>query len=157
MLELDIFSPVSGAAVPLSDVPDKTFSDELLGPGIAVVPSNGRYCSPIDGTLSIIAGTLHAFCIRADNGIELLVHIGIDTVNLHGAGFKCHAAVGDRVKRGDPIISVNTLMCRRKNLNLISPCIVLNAVGRIKFDPCYGPSKAGSSLILSFSCSQLEE
>ena len=157
MLELDIYSPVSGTVVPLSEVPDKTFSDELLGPGVAVIPSNGKYCSPIDGTVSIIAGTLHAFCIREDNGIELLVHIGIDTVNLHGTGFKCHVTVGESVKRGDPIISVNTLLCRKKNLNLISPCIVLNAVGRIKFDPAFGLSKAGTCLILSYSCSELEE
>lgn len=102
-----VLSPVGGEVVELGDVPDPVFSTGMLGPGTAVKPAQDTVFSPVEGVVSTMVGTGHAFHLVADDGLEVLVHVGIDTVVLHGAGFSPHVAEGDRVVAGQPLVTVD--------------------------------------------------
>ncbi len=103
---VEILAPVSGKAIKLSEVEDDVFSSGALGDGLAIVPSEGLVVAPASGKVSaVIEGSNHAVGLTLDNGIELLIHIGIDTVSMNGDGFNCHVNTGDRVKAGDELIS----------------------------------------------------
>lgn len=94
-----IGSPCKGRAVALTEVPDPTFSEKILGDGFAVIPSEGKIYAPADGEVTVVFDTLHAITMTTDQGAELLIHIGLDTVTLKGAPFTAHVAAGDHVKR----------------------------------------------------------
>ena len=96
-----VTAPFSGNIVPLNKVPDETFASGVLGEGIAIEPSDGLFCSPVNGTVETIAGTKHAIGFVADGGLEILVHVGLDTVKMGGDGFTGHVHSGDAVKKGD--------------------------------------------------------
>ena len=96
-----IGSPCKGKAVALTEVPDPTFSEKILGDGFAVIPSEGKIYAPADGEVTVVFDTLHAITMTTDQGAELLIHIGLDTVTLKGAPFTAHVAAGDHVKKGD--------------------------------------------------------
>ena len=97
-----IGSPCKGKAVALTEVPDPTFSEKILGDGFAVIPSEGKIYAPADGEVTVVFDTLHAITMTTDQGAELLIHIGLDTVTLKGAPFTAHVAAGDHVKKGRP-------------------------------------------------------
>lgn len=99
-----IFSPISGEIIPLSDVQDKTFSDKLIGDGVAIIPSEGKVYAPFDGKITNIFPTKHAIGLKSDEGVELLIHIGLDTVELKGQGFISHVEEGDRVFKNQLIL-----------------------------------------------------
>ncbi len=104
----DIYvAPVTGEYLPLSEVSDPVFSQGVMGDGYAVNPTSNMIVAPAAGTIALIQDTMHAFMLRTDNGGEVLVHIGIDTVDLNGEGFTSHAKVGDKVEAGAPIIEVD--------------------------------------------------
>ena len=100
-------SPCNGNAVKMTEVNDPTFSAEMLGKGAAVVPADGKIVSPCDGTITMLFNTLHAVGITSADGIEVLLHVGIDTVNLKGNGFTAHVKQGDMVKRGDLLLTAD--------------------------------------------------
>ncbi|MFM2475442.1 PTS sugar transporter subunit IIA, partial [Burkholderia cenocepacia] len=99
--------PGAGTAIALDDVPDPVFAGRSLGDGFALEPSDGRFTSPVDGEVVTVAETSHAVGLRTPRGAEVLVHVGIDTVALRGEGFDVHVAVGDRVRVGDPLVTVD--------------------------------------------------
>ena len=101
----DVCAPCDGKCLDITDSKDQTFAGKLMGDGFLVKPTNNDVCSPASGTLTMIFPTLHAFGIKMDNDMEVLVHIGIDTVNLNGQGFKSYATVNSKVKAGQKIIS----------------------------------------------------
>lgn len=100
-----IYSPADGTVMDLSDVPDPVFSQKMMGEGIAVEPSSGEIVSPAEGEVIQIFHTKHAVGIRTRSGIELLIHVGLETVNMNGEGFTAHIKEGDKVKVGDPLIT----------------------------------------------------
>lgn len=100
-------SPCNGNAVKMSEVNDPTFSAEMLGKGAAVVPTDGKIVAPCDGTVTMLFNTLHAVGITSADGVEVLLHVGIDTVNLKGEGFTAHVKQGDMVKRGDLLLTAD--------------------------------------------------
>ncbi len=100
-------APVSGQLIPLSQVSDPAFADGLIGPGIAICPADGHIVSPCTGWVEGISDTLHAYRLRTDDGLELLLHIGIDTVELGGEGFTSAVQTGDTVQIGTPIARVD--------------------------------------------------
>ena len=102
-----VTAPFSGNIVPLNKVPDETFASGVLGEGIAIEPSDGLFCSPVNGTVETIAGTKHAIGFVADGGLEILVHVGLDTVKMGGDGFTGHVHSGDAVKKGDLILEID--------------------------------------------------
>lgn len=100
-----ILSPMNGRSIPLTEVADPTFGDELMGKGIAFVPSEGILTSPVNGTVMNIFKTKHAIVIHSDSGAELLIHVGINTVKLRGQYFEALVESGTKVKAGDPILN----------------------------------------------------
>lgn len=122
-----VLSPLSGRAVALESVPDATFAQGVLGQGAAIEPSEGRVTAPADGTVSTIFDTHHAGGLALDNGAELLIHIGINTVELNGEGFTAHVSEGDRVTRGQTLITFDKEFIASKGYNTITPVIVSNS------------------------------
>ncbi len=101
---LEIGSPINGKSIPIEDVKDPMFSQKMMGDGVAVVPSGNTFVAPCDGVISALFPSMHAYGITAADGTEILVHIGMDTVNENGNGFKSSTTQGASVKKGDVII-----------------------------------------------------
>ena len=123
---LKLVAPVNGKSVPLSEVPDPVFAQKMAGDGLAMDPADDIIVAPADGELTLVFNTKHAFAMTLDNGIELLVHIGIETVSLNGEGFEQLAEAGTKVKAGTPIIKVDREFVKSKNLPLITPVLITN-------------------------------
>ncbi|MDF2882158.1 MAG: putative system, N-acetylglucosamine-specific component [Clostridiaceae bacterium] len=123
---LEIVAPISGNVIELDQVPDKVFAEKLVGDGAAIDSTGDVIKAPVDGTLTLIFKTNHAFAITTKQGIELLIHIGLDTVELNGDGFERIAEEGTSVKAGDPIIKINRDFISGKGISLITPVLVTN-------------------------------
>lgn len=121
-----IYSPCNGKVVPLTAVSDPTFSEKILGDGFAVIPSEGKVYAPADGEVTMVFDTLHAVTIKTNQGTELLIHIGLDTVTLKGEPFSVHIASGDKVKRGDLLLDVDLDKIKAAGLDIITPVLVCN-------------------------------
>ncbi|WP_336631185.1 MULTISPECIES: beta-glucoside-specific PTS transporter subunit IIABC [unclassified Microbacterium] len=122
--ELRIVSPVTGTAIDLAEVDDKAFSSGAMGEGFAVRPASGQFVSPVDGEIMVAMG--HAYGIRTASGVELLVHIGIDTVTLGGAPFTALVAVGDRVRAGDPLATADLDAIRAAGIDTTTIVVIVN-------------------------------
>lgn len=122
-----VYAPLEGKVVALTDVPDATFAEGVLGLGAAIEPAVGKVIAPADGEVSSIFDTHHAVGLTLDNGMELLIHVGINTVALNGEGFTAHVSEGDRVKRGQPLISFDKDFITSKGYQIITPVIISNA------------------------------
>lgn len=120
-------SPLKGQALPLSKVADAMFSEEILGKGMAVEPIEGKVTAPIDGTISATFDSKHAVGITTDDGMELLIHVGIDTVQLDGEGFNYHINKNDRVKVGDPLISFDIEYIKEQGYPVTTPLVITNS------------------------------
>ena len=123
----NVYAPVTGKAVPLSEVNDPTFAEEILGKGVAIIPEEGIAVSPIDGTVVNIFDTLHAIGLKSDDGVEVLIHIGLDTVKLGGKHFKAIAKSGDRVKVGAPLVEFDIDKIKEEGYDVITPVIISNS------------------------------
>ena len=125
MLEAVIFSPFTGNAIPIEEVPDPVFAEKMLGDGVAVNPSDGNVLAPLDGTITILHSSGHAFTVQAENSpLTVLVHVGLDTIKLKGQGFRVHAKVGDKVKMGQLIITVDLKVVKEAGYSPVSPVIL---------------------------------
>ena len=120
-------APLSGRVHPLSAVPDATFADGLLGPGVAIEPTGREVVAPFDGTVEAIAATRHAIGLRDERGVEVLIHVGIDTVTLPEGAFVVHVSAGDRVAAGDRLLSFDPEVIEAAGLSLMTPVVVTNA------------------------------
>ncbi|PWH07218.1 PTS sucrose transporter subunit IIBC [Brachybacterium endophyticum] len=118
--------PVEGTGVPLADVPDQTFAQEIMGPGIAVEPIDGAILAPASGTVQHVFDTGHAVALSLDDGTEVLIHVGLDTVAMQGQGFTALASAGDRVVAGTPLLQVDLEAIRAAGHPTITPIVVLN-------------------------------
>ena len=123
---VDIASPLAGTVVPLSQVPDPVFAGGTMGPGAAIEPTGDTVFAPAGGTVVAAQPTGHAFGLVLDGGVELLIHVGIDTVNLKGEGFEVKVSGGDRVEQGTPLVTFDRAVIERAGYPLITPVIVLN-------------------------------
>ena len=121
-----VLAPIKGKAVSLSQVNDITFSEEIMGKGAAIIPSEGRAVSPVDGVVSAIFETNHAIGLTADNGAEILIHIGLDTVKLGGKYFTAHVKNGDKVKAGDLLVDFDIKAIQEEGYDTITPVLVTN-------------------------------
>lgn len=124
---LKMGSPLAGELVSLATVPDKTFADGLLGKGFAIKPSLGEVIAPCDGIIDVFFETGHAIGFTSETGVELLIHVGIDTVNLGGEYFTAHAKAGDRVVKGTKLLSFDIEKISQAGYDLITPIIVTNS------------------------------
>lgn len=124
---LVLYKPVKGKVIDISEVQDNMFSEKLMGDGIAIDPENNEVLAPCDGKVLLVPKTLHAVALEGSNGAEILIHIGIDTVELKGQGFTCHVNAGDMVKRGDKLISFDREFITGQGKPLITPVVITNA------------------------------
>ncbi|RYC47330.1 beta-glucoside-specific PTS transporter subunit IIABC [Pectobacterium zantedeschiae] len=122
-----ILSPLSGKLVALSDINDDVFSQGLLGQGVAIIPDKGEVVAPVSGEIITFLESKHAVGIRADNGLELLIHVGLDTVNLNGKHFTGYIKPGDRVTAGDKLISFDLHEIARLGYDTITPVVIINS------------------------------
>lgn len=121
-----VLSPFSGRIVQIEDVPDEVFSQKMMGDGLAVEPSEGTAVAPVGGELVTMFPTGHAFGIRTPDGLEVLVHIGLNTVEMKGEGFKAHKKQGDRVRVGETVVKFDLELCKSKATGIVSPVVVTN-------------------------------
>lgn len=119
-------SPAKGRTVALSEVNDPTFSTGMLGQGVAVIPEEGKIYAPADGEISLIFETLHAVSMVTDKGVEVLIHVGLDTVQMKGDGFEGHVKNGDKVKKGDLLLTVDLDKVKAAGYDTITPVLVCN-------------------------------
>ncbi|BDH83303.1 beta-glucoside-specific PTS transporter subunit IIABC [Lactococcus lactis] len=121
-----VFSPISGEVVSINDVPDETFSQKMLGDGVAIIPHNEDIKAPFNGKIISIFPTKHAIGLKSDTGVELLIHVGLDTVELKGEGFKLNVKDGELVVKGQTLMNVDFKLLKRKGYNTITPIVVTN-------------------------------
>lgn len=124
--KIQIFSPATGTVKDITEVPDKTFADKVLGDGAAVIPDEGKIYAPADGTVVNIMDTKHGIMFRTSQGVELLIHIGLETVNLKGKYFTSHTKSGAQVKAGDLLVEFDLEAIRADGYNPITPIVVTN-------------------------------
>lgn len=141
-----IASPMSGRLVPLMDVPDTVFSDKILGDGMAVMPENGKIVSPVDGRIVSVAETLHAYSIESDDGLNILIHVGLETVGLNGEGFSVRVKEGDKVRAGEVIAEVDLSLLKMKKINPITSVILCDAPDNTEIKYREGSVIAGKSI-----------
>ena len=145
----EVRSPLTGTAVALEQVPDPVFSQKIIGDGAAVIPTDGRIVSPVDGTLISVAETGHAYGFRTEDGLELLIHVGLETVSLKGECFKMHGKAGDKVKAGDLIAEVDLEYLKERQINPITPVLVCGGAEGRKLTAKEGPVKAGETVMVT--------
>lgn len=123
---IQICAPTAGKLVPLSEVSDPTFADGILGKGAAVIPSDDRFLSPVDGTVTTVFPTGHAAAVTSTDGVEILLHIGVDTVKLNGEHFTIHAEEGQKVSRGDLLLEADLEQIKAAGFDIVTPVVVCN-------------------------------
>jgi glucose-specific phosphotransferase system IIA component len=146
-----LVAPIDGKVVDLSEVPDQVFAERMAGDGVAIETTGDTIVAPIDGRLGMIFKTNHAFGIIAGNGVEILVHIGLDTVALEGEGFIRIADEGQEVKAGDPIIKINRQEIVSRGYSLITPVLITNPDNVKELTASLGAEvRAGKDEILTY-------
>lgn len=122
-----LFAPVNGTCIPLEQVPDPVFAGKVVGDGVAFIYEDDTVCAPCGGVVTLIAETKHAVGLAGDDGAEVMLHIGMDTVNLQGEGFETLVKMGQRVKAGEPLVRLDRDFMKNRNIDLTTPMILLNA------------------------------
>lgn len=122
-----VLAPLEGEAVPVSEVNDPTFSEEMLGKGLAIRPAGGRVVSPVNGEVTQMFETGHAVSLTSDDGIEVLVHVGLDTIMLKGKHYTIHANTGDKVKAGDLLMEFDREAIAADGFDTITPIVICNS------------------------------
>lgn len=127
---MKVYSPLDGILIPLSEVNDPMFSKKMLGDGVAIVPKGVELYAPMDGTITMLFPSKHAIGLVSDDGLEILIHIGIDTVELKGEPFDVHIEIGDRVVKGEKIATIDINLIEKLGYDTTTPIICTK--GKIK-------------------------
>ena len=122
----NLVAVVSGTVIKLEQVNDEVFSSGMMGKGIAIQPSDGNFVAPGQGEITLIPESKHAVGMKLSSGMEILIHIGLDTVMMKGQGFEPLVQVGQKVKAGDPIMKVDLEFFKGQNIDVVTPVIILN-------------------------------
>ncbi|MBA2175136.1 PTS glucose transporter subunit IIA [Halobacillus locisalis] len=139
--EEQLVAPLNGKVVSLDEVDDPVFSQRMMGDGVAIEPADGKVVSPVKGEIVQIFPTNHAVGIKTKSGIEVLVHIGLETVSMEGEGFEGHVKTGDKVEAGDLLITFDPELVREKAKSTITPVIITNFDDAVEtFEPSYTDS-----------------
>ena len=147
----DFYAPMVGKAVPITEVPDPTFAEGMLGNGIAIEPAEGKVYAPCDATVDMMFTTGHAVSLVADCGAEVLIHIGLETVSLEGKPFTVHAANGDKVKKGQLLIEVDLDAVKAAGLPTITPMVVCNTDEYPTFDTFVGKDVTNEDVVIALA------
>lgn len=144
---LKIYCPIKGKVVPIESLDDKTFAGKVMGDGVAIIPSEGKVYSPVNGTINALLDTNHAYGITSDEGYDLLIHIGQDTVKLNGEGFKALVKQDQKVKKGDLLGTFDIDLIKSKGYNLATPVIVIDGDYKINNKTNLNDINVGDDLI----------
>lgn len=146
-----ICAPVAGEAVPISEVSDPTFGQEILGKGIAIRPADGKVVAPCDATVDMMFDTGHAVSLVASFGAEILIHTGLDTVNLKGKHYKIHCKSGDKVKKGQLLMEMDVAAIAAEGYDTITPVIVCNSGDYGLFETHVGKTVAAGDPVIELA------
>ena len=144
-----ILAPLTGKVVPLEQVPDAVFSQKILGDGVAIIPEDGKIYAPVNGEVASVAETLHAYGFTSDDDLEILIHIGLDSVALKGEGFTSHVQVGDMVKAGDLIAEVDLEFLKSRNVPIITPVLICDDADELPMYAVEGNVTAGKDTVIT--------
>jgi sugar PTS system EIIA component len=146
--EETVYAPLSGRLLNLEDVPDPVFSQKMMGDGMAIEPSEGILVSPVEGEIIQLFHTKHAIGIKSQTGMEILLHIGLETVAMNGEGFEAFVKEGDKVKPGDKLITFDLNLIKEKAASTITPIIITNGdiIENVQKSPL-GEVKGGSDKV----------
>ena len=147
----NFYAPMAGKAVPISEVPDPTFAEGLLGNGIAIEPSEGKVYAPCDATVDMMFTTGHAVSLVADCGAEVLIHVGLETVSLEGKPFKVYAASGDKVKKGQLLMEVDLDAVKAAGLPIITPMVICNTDEYPTFNTIVGKDVTNDDVVIELA------
>ena len=141
--ELETYSPIAGKIMDITEVPDEVFSSKMMGDGFAIEPETDVVVAPCDGTVVLVAATKHAVAIESQ-GVQILIHIGLDTVDLQGQGFTAHVKENDMVKKGDPLITFDPDYIVAQEKPLTTMMVITNMDEKVKtikknLADCMGP------------------
>ena len=145
-----LYAPLKGEAVLLENIEDPMFAQKILGDGIAIEPSEGKVYSPADGTVSMIADTKHAIGINTQDGLELLIHIGMDTVALKGEGYIPKVEAGASVKKGDLLMEFDMDFIKEKGYSCVTPMIVTHMDDIKGVTPHAGAAVPGETVVVEY-------
>ena len=154
---LSVIAPLSGKVVALEQVPDPVFAEKALGEGAAIIPESGKIYSPVDGEVASVAATQHAFGFSSTDGLDVLVHVGLETVALNGEGFTVHVKEGDKVKAGDLVAEVDLKFLESKNLNPITPVIICDGMDEMSMSIAGGTVSAGKDAVITLKAEVKED
>ena len=143
-----LYAPMIGRTVSLFDVKDPTFNQEMLGKGVAMIPTEGEVVAPVNGVIEMVFDTKHAISITSDTGIQILIHVGIDTVSLKGAHFKAYVRSGQHVRKGDLLLEFNIDTIKKSGLDPITPIVICNSYAYEKISACIGKNVNTNDKIL---------
>ena len=144
-----ILAPLTGKVVPLEQVPDAVFSQKILGDGVAIIPEDGKIYAPVNGEVASVAETLHAYGFTSDDDLEILIHVGLDSVALKGEGFTSHVQVGDMVKAGDLIAEVDLEFLKSRNVPIITPVLICDDADELPMYAVEGNVTAGKDTVIT--------
>ena len=150
---IELVSPITGNILPMEEVPDKVFSDKMMGDGLAIEPSEGKILSPVDGTIVTIFPTNHAIGLESKEGLEILIHIGLDTVELQGEGFNRIIEEGQKVKKGDLLMEFDIEKIQVAGKSTITPIVITNMDKIQKIEKNSGAVVAGSEILFTVELS----
>lgn len=147
----DFYAPMAGKAVPITEVPDPTFAEGMLGNGIAIQPAEGKVYAPCDATVDMMFTTGHAVSLIADNGAEILIHVGLETVSLEGKPFTIHAANGEKVKKGQLLIEADLEAIAAAGLQTITPMVICNTDAYPTFNTYAGKDVTNDDVVIELA------
>lgn len=146
-----IYAPIAGKAVAITEVPDPTFAEGMLGNGIAIEPTDGKVYAPCDATVDMMFSTGHAVSLVAANGAEILIHVGLETVGLEGKPFTIHVQNGDTVKRGDLLMEADLEAIKAAGLNTITPVVICNSDDFSTFKTTTGKDVTSADVVIDLA------
>ena len=147
----DLYAPMAGKAVPITEVPDPTFAEGMLGNGIAIEPADGKVYAPCDATVDMMFTTGHAVSLVADDGAEVLIHVGLETVSLEGKPFTVHVANGDKVTKGQLLIEVDLEAVKAAGLPTITPMLICNTDDYPTFNTFVGKDVTNNDVVIALA------
>lgn len=143
-----VYAPMAGEAVAISEVPDPTFSSGAMGNGIAIKPTDGKVCAPVNGTVDMMFDTGHAVSLVSDNGIEILIHVGLETVGLEGKPFQIKVQNGQKVKKGDILMIADLAAIEAAGLPTITPVLICNTDDYTTFNTTTGKAVTNTDVVI---------
>jgi PTS system beta-glucosides-specific IIC component len=147
----DFYAPMAGKAVPVTEVPDPTFAEGMLGNGIAIEPTDGKVYAPCDATVDMMFTTGHAVSLVATCGAEILIHVGLETVGLEGKPFTVHVANGDEVKKGQLLIEADLEAIKAAGLRTITPMLICNTDDFPTFNTFVGKDVTNEDVVIALA------